>query len=58
MEVSFAKVVLLYLFVEIIFLWPYNGRNLVLFSPGCNDEGIKLLFAVFFLSTTFFVAKG
>ena len=35
-------------FVKIIFPWPYNGRNLDLFSPGCYNEGSKLHFSLFF----------
>ena len=55
MEVSFANVVLLHVFVKNIFPWPYNGRNLDLFSSGCYDEGTKLLFPCFFLGKAIFL---
>ena len=58
MEVYFAKVVLLHVFVKIIFPWPYDGRNLDLFSPGCYNEGIKLHFSFFSMARPFFAAKG
>ena len=35
------------------FQWPYNGRNLVLFSPVGYDEGTKLLFLFFPLHSYF-----
>ena len=54
MEVSFANV-LLHVLVKIIFLWPYNGRNQALFSPGCYDEGAKLLFSCFFPQHDYFL---
>ena len=54
MEVSFANVVLLQIFAKIIFLRPYNARNLVLLSPGCCDEGAALLFPVFIPPQLFF----
>ena len=47
MEVSFANVVLLHVFVKIIFPWPYYGRNIDLFSPGCYNEGTMLLLFLF-----------
>ena len=57
MEVSFANVVLLHVFVKIVFPWPYNSRNQALFSLGCYDEGAKLYFSVFFFGTTNFYGK-
>ena len=54
MEVYFANVVLLHVFVKIIFLRPINGRNLDLFSPGRYDEGTKLHFSCFFLGKAIF----
>ena len=48
MEVYFANVVLLHVLLRLFFPWPYNGRNLDLFSPGCYNEGTKLHFACFF----------
>ena len=55
MEVSFANVVLLLVFGKNIFSWPYNGRNLDLFSPGCYDEGVKLHFSCLFLRYDYFL---
>ena len=44
LQMSFFCMFLLRLF----FPWPYNGRNLKLFSPGCYNEGTKLHFSCFF----------
>ena len=57
MEVSFADVVLLHVFVKIFFSWPYYGRNLDLFSPGCYNESTKLHFSSFFLGKATFCGK-
>ena len=38
------------------FLWAYNGRNLVLISPGCYDNGAKEPFPFLSLYDYFFLA--
>ena len=53
MEVSFVKVVLLHISVQIMFLLAYNYRNLVL-KLGCYDKGAKQVF-LYFSSTTIFL---
>ena len=44
--------------LKIFFPWPYYGRNLDLFSPGCYNEGTMLLFSCFFLGKAIFAAKS
>ena len=43
------KMKILQILAQIIFLSAYNGWNIILFSPGCNEKSAKHLFSLFFL---------